>query len=151
MRATTSRCSGRSSAIGFTVGMRSVNVSMPTIFMAAPPRAVDEQRSKLYHAPTRRPDAGRPWLLGYSPLVKTGRASIRVQMRGGARRPHARRTLCTLSVRPAVRVERLMSAARRGLSRSANEADGPLGAPCLVHDETAVDTQRLPRHVAGAW
>src|SRR5215471_13690089 len=52
MRATTSRCSGRSSAIGFTVGMRSVNVSMPTIFMAAPPRAVDAQRSKLYHAPT---------------------------------------------------------------------------------------------------
>src|SRR5215831_8946830 len=71
-------------------------------------------------------------------------------MRGGARRPHARRTLCTLSVRPAVRVEQLMSAARRGLSRSANEADGPFSATGLVHDETAVYTQRLPRHVARA-
>src|SRR5215472_8626527 len=35
------------------------------------------------------------------------------QMRGGARRPHARRTLCTVSVRP-----------------RANEADGPLSASC---------------------
>src|SRR5215813_3928416 len=36
MRATTRRCSGRSRAIGLTVGMRSVNVSMATIFMDAP-------------------------------------------------------------------------------------------------------------------
>src|SRR5215470_17827827 len=46
--------------------------------------------------PTYRLDAGRPWLFGYSALVKTSRGGL------------------------------------------------------LVHDETAVDTQRLPRHVAGA-
>src|SRR5262245_50319768 len=31
---------------------------------------------------------------------KTRRMLKKVQMRGGARRPHARRTVCTLSVRP---------------------------------------------------
>src|SRR5512132_321129 len=36
MRATTRRCSGRSRAIGLTVGMRSVNVSMAAIFMGGP-------------------------------------------------------------------------------------------------------------------
>src|SRR5215471_8349755 len=86
----------------------------------------------------------------HPPAPRARRSLKRVQMRGGARRPHARRTLRTLSVRPAVRVERLMSAARRGLSRSANEADGPFSATGLVHDETAVYTQRLSRHVAGA-
>src|SRR5215510_16396999 len=50
MRATTSRGSGKSSAIGFTVGMRSVNVSMPTIFITTPPHAMNEQRRRLYHA-----------------------------------------------------------------------------------------------------
>ena len=34
-RATTSRCSGRSRAMGFAVGMRSVNVSIAVIFMGA--------------------------------------------------------------------------------------------------------------------
>src|SRR5215471_21233434 len=70
-----------------------------------------------------------------SPATRARRSLKRVQMRGGAPRPHARRTLCTLSVRP----------------WGANEADGPFSATGLVHDETAVYTQRLPRHVAGAW
>src|SRR5678815_2947179 len=39
----------------------------------------------------------RPALAEYG---KTRRRLKRVQMRGGARRPHARRTFCTLSVRP---------------------------------------------------
>src|SRR4029453_10727481 len=37
---------------------------------------------------------------GVAACVKTLRMLKKVQMRGGARRPHARRTLCTLSVRP---------------------------------------------------
>src|SRR5262249_44376318 len=93
MRATTSRCSGKSRAIGFTAGTRRVNVSTPPIFIAPPPRAVDEQRSKLYHAPaTRRlstplgqtPQSGRAVAeAGHSPR----RSLKRVQMRGGAPRP----------------------------------------------------------------
>ena len=67
-----------------------------------------------------RPAAAHPQLIDFAhlglgnPIALGSRMREKVQMRGGARRPHARRTPCTLSVRP----------------RGANEADGPFPASC---------------------
>src|SRR6266849_1043201 len=89
-------------------------------------------------------------------LIRSRWAPRRVQRRGGARRPHARRTPCTLSVRPRAPTKpmgphplplgaekgpaarRHPTAAREAYSlyveraaEGANEADGPLSAPGL--------------------
>src|SRR5439155_4316869 len=54
----------------------------------------DARRAEVDH---REDDAGRHQRPRY---LSEPRAMRRVQLRGGARRPHARRTACTLSVRP---------------------------------------------------
>src|SRR5262245_54898419 len=67
------------------------------------------------------------------------RASRRVQMRGGDRRPGARRSLSTLSPRIySALVSRPTAAAQLEL-RGANEADGPLSAPCACDADDAME------------
>src|SRR5215468_2001380 len=103
-------------------------------------------------AATRRPSGWpsasarfRPWQSGSRPPAKYARSraastssdklrrrSRRVQMRGGDRRPGARRSLSTLS--PPV--------------EGANEADGPLSAACACDADDAVEG-RL-RHIQRA-
>ena len=77
-----------------------------------PPPTATRQRSTDCVGRPRAEGARRRHPLRCMPSTEVRRAARRVQLRGGARRPGARRTLCTLSA----------------LGEGANEADGPLSA-----------------------
>src|SRR6266542_6997076 len=80
---------------------RSTLFPYTTLFRSSPAcsgRAIDDGLAP--GRPAGRRGAGLPVPDRLAGCGKTRRLLTKVQMQGGARGPHARRTLCTLSVRP---------------------------------------------------
>src|SRR6185295_12051646 len=120
-------------------------------------------RSRIVRASLEKPEACRR---------NSARAMRRVQLRGGARRPHARRTLCTLSVRSRAPTKQMGPYRRPSLARLPPglardpfvlDADAPafddetarrdgrddvLGVLCVPDDEIrpAADVDAIVRH-----
>src|SRR5262249_39629714 len=128
---------------------RNCSSSRRSPLLSAPVRRASRSASRTH---TRSADSARSRLRAAAatvwPSSRTSRtastlnASLNVRRVRRSPMPHSYRTFVRrVSTKPG----QVQRAAEGG-----NEADGPLGAPCLVHDEAAVYAQRLPRHITGA-